>query len=82
MLRVRVLAFALACLASICTTAAAFLLNVGLPRGADVLADWLMTYWSGRQIEAALQYAVPGSLLLITLSLSLVFTSLLKVKKQ
>lgn len=82
MLRVRPTIFALACLASACAIFAGILLNEGLLEGGKMLANWVATLWSGQQIEAAMQYAMPVSLALIALSLALIFTSTLSAKKQ
>jgi len=82
MLRVRTTIFALACLASACAIFTGILLNEGLLEGGKMVADWVAPRWSGQQIEAAMQYAMLVSLTLIASSLTLIFTSALRAKKQ
>jgi hypothetical protein len=80
--RVRSTIFALACVASAFAILAAIWLAEGLHKGGQMLADWVATHWSGEQIEAVMEYAMPASLALIALSLNLIFASAMSAKKE
>lgn len=82
MMRVRSIAFTIACLAGACVIFAGVMLNDALLRSGDVLVDWTATRWSGGQIEAYMQYAGAISFVLIALSLILIFVSSIHAKKQ
>ena len=61
---------------------AALLLHEGLLKGGDLLVDWILTRWSGQQIDAAMEYVFPLSLVSLALSLALTFASKVNAKKR
>lgn len=73
MMRVRLAAFVLACLAAAGAVWSAVFFYEGFLRGLDLLAAWIAARWSDEQIEAFMQYSVPLSLFLSAFSLILAF---------
>lgn len=73
MMRNRTMALALAVVCGGFAILAAFWLHAGLLEGAVLLADAVKSNWSGKQLEAFMQYAGVLSLILVALSLALMF---------
>ena len=73
MMRVRLTAFGLACLAAACAVWSVALLYEGLLNGGKLLIDWIIARWSVEQIDAFMHYSGPLSLFLFAFSLVLAF---------
>lgn len=57
-------------------------LHQGLMGSVDLLIAWVQTTWSGHQIETAMLFAGPLSMVFLALGLALMFASLRFGKPQ